>query len=97
MIRVEVAYALAAEQTVLPVEVMRGATIGEAIEKSGVLARFPQIDLMRARVGVFGKLRELADIVSAGDRVEIYRELCVDPKETRRRRAAQAKAELWKL
>ena len=90
-ITVEVAYVLPTEQTILPLEIACGTTIGEVIEKSGILARFPRINLTTARVGVFGTLRGLTDTVDAGDRVEIYRELMVDPKQTRRERAAQAR------
>lgn len=85
---IEVCYALPGEQALVKLRVAEGATLRAAIERSGLLRRFPQIDLAVARVGVFGKLRDLDARVEDGDRVEIYRPLHADPKEARRRRAA---------
>ena len=62
--------------------------IREAIETSGLLAEFPEIRLGENTVGRFGELADLDDRLQAGDRVEIYRPLRADPRETRRRRAA---------
>ena len=89
LLAVEVAYARADRQIVLAVEVEPGATLRQVIERSGLLARCPEIDLALAGVGVFGRVRGLEDPVSAGDRIEIYRPLPADPKEIRRRRAAK--------
>lgn len=75
------------EQVLLKVRIVAGATLGEAIEASGILKRFPQIDLTRDAVGIFGKIAKLDDRLGAGDRVEIYRPLTMDPKEARRKRA----------
>ena len=55
-ISVEVAYARPEEQPVIPLEVDPGSTLQYAIEQSGLLQRFPEIDLATAKVGVFGKL-----------------------------------------
>ncbi len=88
---VEVAWARPERQVIIPVEVAEGATIGEAITRSGILERFPEIDLEYNRVGIFGRLQTLATVLRAGDRVEIYRPLIADPKEVRRRRAAEGK------
>jgi len=87
LIEVEVAYALPDEQVLLKVRVAAGATLRDAIDASGILRRFPQIDLARDAVGVFGKVAKLDDRLSAGDRVEIYRPLTMDPKQARRQRA----------
>ncbi len=89
VIRVEVAYARADQQAVLTVEVPADANVERAIRDSGILARFPEIDLARQAVGIFGTRVALDDVVHAGDRVEIYRPLQVDPKEARRRRVAR--------
>jgi hypothetical protein len=91
LLPVEVVYARPDGQTLLSLKVRAGATLREAIEMSGVLALFPEVDLGKSRVGTFGRLRELSDAVEAGDRVEIYRELVADPKEARRQRAARTK------
>ncbi|MBI3574626.1 MAG: RnfH family protein [Gammaproteobacteria bacterium] len=85
--RVEVAYATPARQEVLEVCVRPGTTVEQVIRASGLLARFPEIDLTRQRVGIFGETARLQDAVHNGDRVEIYRPLVADPKEARRARA----------
>lgn len=82
--KIEVAYALPHKQTLITLEIEEGATIERAILCSGILNEFPDIDLTQQKVGVFGKLKALSDIVKAGDRIEIYRPLIIDPKEARR-------------
>ncbi len=91
-ISVEVAYALPEHQTIVALMVAAEATIQEVIEASGLLEQYPDIDLKRNKVGVFGKLGKLTDTLHPGDRVEIYRPLIADPKEIRRQRAAAGKA-----
>ena len=86
-IEVEVAYATPDSQRIFKVIVLQGSTIETAIERSGVLDVFPEIDLMMQKVGIFSKQKKLSDLVSAGDRIEIYRPLLIDPKEARRQRA----------
>lgn len=88
-IKVEVAYAKPDYQCVFIVEVEPGTTIETAIKFSGILDRFPEIDLSKQPVGVFSKPRNLSDIVHAGERIEIYRPLALDPKVARRRRASR--------
>ncbi|MGH8594407.1 MAG: RnfH family protein [Gammaproteobacteria bacterium] len=85
-ISVQIAYARADTGTFVTVRIPQGASIAEAIERSGLLGRFPEIDLGISRVGVFGQLTELTNPARAGDRIEIYRPLLADPKEMRRRR-----------
>ena len=90
-ITVEVAYARPDEQVLIALEIEAGATLQQAIYHSGVLNRFPEIDLAASKVGVFGKLGKLDAVLRAGDRVEIYRALIADPKEVRKQRAAEGK------
>ena len=90
-IAVEVVYALADQQTSVTLTVAADATIEDVIRSSGLLEHYPEIDLGRNKVGVFGKLGKLADRLHAGDRVEIYRPLIADPKEVRKQRAAAGK------
>jgi putative ubiquitin-RnfH superfamily antitoxin RatB of RatAB toxin-antitoxin module len=99
MIRVEVAYALPEKQTLLSLSVPAGTTALEAVEQSGILAIFPQIDVNTDKMGIFSQvlgtkgLDEPASYkLRERDRVEIYRPLIADPKEVRRRRAEEAKA-----
>jgi putative ubiquitin-RnfH superfamily antitoxin RatB of RatAB toxin-antitoxin module len=86
---VEVAYATPACQEAIAVVVRPGMTIEQTIRQSGILARFPEIDLARNPVGVFGELAGLRDLVRDLDRVEIYRPLIADPKAARKQRAAR--------
>jgi putative ubiquitin-RnfH superfamily antitoxin RatB of RatAB toxin-antitoxin module len=90
-IRVEVAYARPDRQVIVPLNVPPGTTVEQAILDSGVLEQFPEIDLGRNKVGIFGKLTRLGQVLREGDRVEIYRPLIADPKEIRRQRAAAGK------
>lgn len=90
-VRVEVAYAAAAEQAVIEVMLPAGSTVEDAIRASGILARFPEIDIMSQSVGIFGERVALTHAVRDGDRIEIYRVLVADPKEARRRRATRGK------
>ena len=90
-IRIEVVYALPQQQTLLTLTVEPGTTVEAAIQRSGILAQFPEIDLARNKVGIFSKLVKLDERVRDRDRVEIYRPLIADPKEVRRQRADAGK------
>lgn len=85
--KVEVAYARPDIQMLLEVDVAEGATVEEAIRRSGILERFPEIDLSKQKVGVFAKVVPLSQALHDWDRVEIYRPLIADPKAARRQRA----------
>ncbi|ANB73111.1 RnfH family protein [Paraburkholderia phytofirmans] len=88
---IEVCYALADEQTLIVVDLPEGATLQQALEASGILRRYPQIDLGAQKVGVFGKLKPLDTVLADHDRVEIYRPLLVDPKLSRQRRVEKTR------
>ena len=90
-IPVEVAYALPDKQAILPLEVDPGTTAMEAAVKSGITGPFPDLVLEGAKLGIFGKAVKPDHPLQAGDRVEIYRPLIVDPKEVRKKRAAEAR------
>jgi len=90
-VEVEVAYAKADVQAVLPVTLPAGATVRALIEASGILDVFPEISLETQRVGVFGTLVDLDFKPQSGERVEVYRPLMIDPKERRRERAEQTR------
>ncbi|QGT77945.1 RnfH family protein [Guyparkeria halophila] len=85
--KVEVAYARPDVQVILEVDVAEAATVEEAIRLSGILERFPEIDLSTQKVGVFAKVAPLSQALREWDRVEIYRPLIADPKAARRQRA----------
>ena len=78
---VEVAYALPDKQSLVSLEVEKGTTLQEAIEASGILDSFEQIDLTKDRVGIFSKFATLDTVLREKDRVEIYRPLIADPKQ----------------
>ncbi|MCR6651960.1 MAG: RnfH family protein [Cellvibrionaceae bacterium] len=99
-IAVEVVYALPDRQKIIPLLVEPGTTAYQAVMKSGIQQFFPELDLERAPLGIFGQAlgtKGLAPAkqyeLQAGDRVEIYRPLTADPKEARRRRAAKNAAD----
>ncbi len=91
-IPVEVAYALPDKQEIVMLEVEPGTTAREAVLRCGLERHFPGMDLEGSKLGIFGKAIKDAQVLRAGDRVEVYRELIADPKEVRTRRAAEAKA-----
>src|SRR5471030_2200376 len=88
---IEVCYTLPNEQTLIAVELPEGATLQQALDASGMLQRYPGIDLATQKVGVFGKLKALDAVLADHDRVEIYRPLLVDPKLSRQRRVEKTR------
>jgi len=88
---VEVVYATPGRQEVVRLELAPGSTLEQGVRASGLLERFPEIDLATNTVGIFGKAAGLAAVLRSNDRVEIYRPLLVDPRESRRRRATKKK------
>jgi putative ubiquitin-RnfH superfamily antitoxin RatB of RatAB toxin-antitoxin module len=90
-ILVEVVYALAQQQTLLKCHVPAGSTVEQAIQASGMLVKYPEIDLAINKLGIFGKLTKADTVLRDKDRIEIYRPLIADPKEVRRKRAEEGK------
>ena len=83
--QVGVAYSDPVQQLWLRIEVPENATVQQAIEQSGILVKFPDIDLATAMVGIFGKGVEFDTPLKSGDRVEIYRPITADPATVPRR------------
>jgi putative ubiquitin-RnfH superfamily antitoxin RatB of RatAB toxin-antitoxin module len=86
-LRIQVCYAKPGVQLLHDMLVPAGATVHDAIRQSDVLQRAPEIDLAVCRIGIYGKLKSLDTVLRDRDRVEIYRPLIADPKESRRQRA----------
>ena len=86
---VEVVYAYPERYFLKKLTLENPITIQNAIVQSGVLEKYTEIDLRQNKVGIFSRLAKLTDIVENGDRIEIYRPLVADPKEIRRKRAAE--------
>jgi putative ubiquitin-RnfH superfamily antitoxin RatB of RatAB toxin-antitoxin module len=91
MSTVEVIYATLSKQEILVFNTKEGDTIINVINASGILQKFPEIDLTINKVGIYNQIKKLNDNVKAGDRVEIYRVLIADPKEVRRKKAREQK------
>lgn len=92
IIKIEIAFAKSdKDQCILTIEIEEGSTIAAVIQAADIIAMYPEIDLAKHKVGIFGKHRVLSDTVKEGDRVEIYRPLTIDPKEARRAKARKNK------
>ena len=91
-LNVVVSFATPAQEFLRELAVEQGTTIGAAIEASGVLAAFPEINLVTQPVGIFAKKKTLDTVLRERDRIEIYRALVADPKDSRRKRAAKKEA-----
>ena len=89
---VEVVYALPEQQSLLTVSVDDTCTAIEAVRQSGIVSEYPEIDLENVKLGIFSDSCTHETVLKAGDRVEIYRPLLADPKEIRKRRAAEIEA-----
>ena len=89
---IEVAYALPEEQVLIALDVDQGTTAEQAVKLSGVLEKFTDIDLTKNKLGIFGKAIKADQVLRDKDRVEIYRPLIADPKESRRKRAEKKEA-----
>lgn len=87
---IEIVYAKPEQQIIFSIQVPAGSTINDALILAQIEKLHPEINLADPlfKCGIFGKLEELATPVKAGDRIEIYRPLLIDPKEGRRQRAA---------
>jgi putative ubiquitin-RnfH superfamily antitoxin RatB of RatAB toxin-antitoxin module len=86
-IKVELIYIEPKSQNSLKLELVEGTNIEQAIHFSGLLERFPEIDLSVNKVGIYSKIQKLDTVLQSNDRIEIYRSLLADPKEARRQRA----------
>ena len=89
--RCTVAYATPARQWLWEVELPEEGDVGEVLR----LAREQAGDVdvpWDAETGIFGEVCARAVIPRDGDRIEIYRPLRWDPKESRRARAKVVKA-----
>ncbi len=92
LLNIEVAYATPELQKIIALKVEPGSDPRQVASNSGILEFFPEIDFEACHLGVFGKkIPDNYDLLD-GDRIEIYRPLIADPKEVRKKRAAQGLA-----
>lgn len=89
-VKVSVVYAEAGKVFDVELDLPAGATVSDAIEKSRIRERRPDIEIRPGCIGIFSRKARLDTPLHDGDRVEIYRPLKVDPKEARRQRAREA-------
>lgn len=90
-VAVSVVYAGAGKVFEVELDLPCGASVGDALERSRIRERRPDIEIRADRIGIFSRKATLDTPLRDGDRVEIYRPLKVDPKESRRKRAARTK------
>jgi hypothetical protein len=91
--KIVIVYALQQRQVSLTVDLPDGATIKDAIERSGILEKYREIDLKTQKVGVYGKISKLDAVLTDGDRIEIYRPITADPKTVRRKNKSDDSSE----
>lgn len=89
LLQVTLCYATPDVEFLHELSVALGTTLGEAVAASGALAGLPDIDFAAHPVGIFGKKRPLDTVLREHDRIELYRPLVADPKDSRRRRAVK--------
>lgn len=73
--RVEVAYATPERQEIVAVEIEDGASMLDAVRRSGIGSLFPGLDPESVDMGIFGKVVKVPaeHRLREGDRVELYR------------------------
>ncbi len=87
-LKVEVVFARPEHQRLVSVSLDPGSTVSDAILESRMSEHFPSQDLSTFEVGVWGRVVARDQVLTDGDRVEIYRPLEIDPREARRQLAA---------
>ena len=90
--RIRVVYAAPDRQEIVDVAAEPELKVIDAVERSGLIARFPEIAARPLACAIFGQVVSLTRLVRPGDRIEILRPLTVDPKEARRQSAARARS-----
>ncbi len=88
-ISIELVFAAPDSEMLIDLTLASGATIADAIMVSGIVDAFPQHALLTLPVGIWGHLAAADQVLQDGDRVEIYRELLIDPMESRRLKASE--------
>lgn len=87
---VEVRCALRERQEVSQVQVAPSETVADAVQRCGILARFPELDRTGISFAIHGARAAAGQRLRPGDRIDLLRPLAADPRETRRRRARKS-------
>lgn len=94
MISIEIVYADDIQQITLTLELAPGSTVDAALRQAQQQhTYFAQLDLTQFKVGIFSKIVQRETVLTAGDRIEIYLPLRIDPKQRRKIKAAQSAAD----
>ena len=88
-ISIELVFVAPDSQRLLEITLPALATVASAIAASGVAREFPDYPVLELPVGIWGRRVSVEEKLKDGDRVEIYRELLLDPMEARRLRASE--------
>ena len=87
MITIEILYALPNDQTLYVLTLEEGSTVLDALLKSPLQARYPEVDFLTLKVGIFGQIKSFDTPLSTGNRIEFYRPLLINPMDKRRTHA----------
>jgi putative ubiquitin-RnfH superfamily antitoxin RatB of RatAB toxin-antitoxin module len=86
-IHIEIVYAQERQAIVKALPMAQGSRLGDALAAVAGAAEFSGVDLANAAVGIFGRLARKDQELKDGDRIEIYRQLVLEPKAARRARS----------
>jgi len=86
-IAVEVVFGRPDAQTIVALSLQQGATVATAIASSGLAENYPDESFADLPTGIWGRIVDTECILKDGDRVEVYRPLQLEPRESRRRLA----------
>jgi len=86
MIQVTVVYALPDVQYIKKIYMKSNSTVKDAIFASNLIKIVKNIKFYKNNVGIYNKIVHLNKKIKNGDRIEIYRNLIIDPKERRRKK-----------
>ena len=90
--KVELVYIDADEEFIVSLDMAAAATVADAVEQSQVLDKFPSLKAIDYQLGIYSQEVSAGTRLQAGDRVEVYRPLVLDPMEVRRQRAKVPRA-----
>ena len=88
--KIEVIYALSQEQKSFFVSSEKPLTVRQVIQQSKISHKYPELEVLEdLKIGIYSEVVDLDHPVKDKDRIEIYRELTIDPKKARMLRAEQ--------
>lgn len=92
LLRIRVVYALPDHQVTVDLQLPPGTSLTEAVNRSGLLQKFPEAAARPLSCAIFGRAVPLTYELRDGDRIEILRPLLIDPKQSRREAAERNRA-----